>query len=144
MRFDDRLSVRFDIDEAAGAERVPSLILQPVVENALKHGLARKIGRGALQISVGREDGFLRLAVEDDGPGFSPYWATAASEVETDVAADLPFQRRKTNGNGVGLRNVTERLATIYSGHAKILFERGTEGGSRVTLLLPSPTPDAA
>jgi sensor histidine kinase YesM len=41
------------------------------------------------------------------------------------------------NGNGVGLRNVTERLATIYSGQAKILFERGTGGGSRVTLLLP-------
>jgi two-component system LytT family sensor kinase len=144
MRFDDRLSVRFDIDAAAAAERVPSLILQPVVENALKHGLARKIGRGALQISVGREGGFLRLAVEDDGPGFSPYWAAAPSEVEMDVAADPPFQRRKTNGNGVGLRNVTERLATIYSGHAKILFERGTEGGSRVTLLLPSPAPNAA
>ncbi|HEY6403369.1 MAG TPA: histidine kinase, partial [Blastocatellia bacterium] len=137
MRFDDRLSVRFDIDAAAATERVPSLILQPVVENALKHGLARKIGRGALQISVAREDGFLRLAVEDDGPGFSSYREAALAGVETNYGADRPFPARKTNGNGVGLRNVTERLATIYSGHAKILFERGNEGGSRVTLLLP-------
>src|SRR5262245_59010708 len=71
MRFDDRLRVSFDIDAAAANETVPPLILQPVVENALKHGLARKVGRGALSVSVKREDGFLRLTVEDDGPGFT-------------------------------------------------------------------------
>jgi two-component system, LytTR family, sensor kinase len=141
MRFDDRLSVRFDIDAAAAAEKVPSLILQPVVENALKHGLARKIGRGALQISAACEDGFLRLAVEDNGPGFSSYREAALAGVEANYGADQPFPAWKTNGNGVGLRNVTERLATIYSGHAKILFEGGNEGGSRVTLLLPCHTP---
>lgn len=144
MRFDDRLSVRFDIDEATATERVPSLILQPVVENALKHGLARKIGRGALQISVGRADGFLRLAVEDDGPGFAPYPPLALAEMEANYGAGPPFQTRKMKGNGVGLRNVTERLATIYSGEAKILFESGNGGGSRVTLLLPRHDPNAA
>jgi two-component system, LytTR family, sensor kinase len=120
VRFGDRLSVRFDIDDATSTESVPSLILQPVVENALKHGLARKVGYGTLQIGVGREDGFLRMTVEDDGPGFA----------------------RQANGNGVGLRNVNERLATIYSGQAKILFERGTGGGSRVTILLPCGAPE--
>lgn len=143
MRFDDRLSVRFDIDAAAAAECVPSLILQPVVENALKHGLARKIGLGALQISVGREDGFLRLTVEDDGPGFSPNSPGALASIETNHGAGLPLQTHKQNGNGVGLRNITERLATIYSGQAKILFERGNGGGSRVTLLLPCRVPNA-
>jgi two-component system LytT family sensor kinase len=144
MRFDDRLSVRFDIDEATATERVPSLILQPVVENALKHGLARKIGRGALQISVGRADGFLRLAVEDDGPGFSPYPPLPLAGMEANYGAGPPFQTRKMRGNGVGLRNITERLATIYSGEAKILFESGTGGGSRVTLLLPHYDSNAA
>ncbi|HEX5081813.1 MAG TPA: histidine kinase [Blastocatellia bacterium] len=151
MRFDDRLSVRFDIDTAAANEPVPSLILQPLVENALKHGLARKVGRGSLQISVEREDGFLRLAVEDDGPGFSPSpypsvapaialagaLAGAQAGVEANQGAREPSRMSKTNGNGVGLRNVTERLTTIYSGQAQVLFEQGAGGGSRVTLLLP-------
>ncbi|MGH9940538.1 MAG: sensor histidine kinase [Blastocatellia bacterium] len=143
VRFGDRLSVRFDIDAGAANESVPSLILQPVVENALKHGLARKIGRGALQISARREDGFLRLIVEDDGPGFSPGSPIALAGLETNHGAYRPFQARKQNGNGVGLRNTTERLATIYSGQAKIFFERKNGGGSRVSLLLPRGATDA-
>lgn len=137
MRFDDRLNVSFDIDAGASTESVPSLILQPVVENALKHGLARKVGRGALTVSVRREDGFLRLTVEDDGPGFAPGAPVDLTGVETNHVAYRPFQARKRNGNGVGLRNISERLATIYSGRAKICFEQGTGGGSRVTMLLP-------
>jgi len=143
VRFDDRLSVHFDIDTAATTESVPSLILQPVVENALKHGLARKVGCGALRIGVRREDGFLRLTVEDDGPGFSTSSPGPLAGAETNNGVHRPFQMRKQNGNGVGLRNITERLATIYSGQAKILFERGTGGGSLVTLLLPCRAVDA-
>src|SRR5262245_15336440 len=141
MRFDDRLSVSFDIDAAASTESVPSLILQPLVENALKHGLARKVGAGALRISVRREDGFLRLTVEDDGPGFAQSSSVDLACVETNHATDRPFQARRRNGNGVGLRNINERLATIYSGQAKILFELGTGGGGRVTMLLPCDPP---
>jgi two-component system LytT family sensor kinase len=142
MRFDDRLSVSFDIDAAATNETVPSLILQPVVENALKHGLARIVGPGALRISVRREDGFLRLTVEDDGPGFTTGAPVDLASVETNHAGRQPFQMGKLNGNGVGLRNINERLATTYSGHAKILFEHGTGGGSRVTMLLPCGDPN--
>ncbi len=150
VRFDDRLSVSFDIDASASTEIVPSLILQPVVENALKHGLARKVGRGSLRIGVGREDGFLRLTVEDDGPGFAPSFTQSPqvelAGVETNQAAYRPFQARmrNENGNGVGLRNINERLATIYSGQAKILFEQGTVGGSRVTILLPCSAPQTS
>jgi two-component system, LytTR family, sensor kinase len=143
MRFGDRLSVSFDIDAAASTESVPSLILQPVVENALKHGLARKVGRGALRISVRREDGFLHLTVEDDGPGFALGAPVDPAAVETNHMAVRLFQTRKPNGNGVGLRNINERLATIYSGRARVLFERGTGGGSRVTMLLPCGVPNA-
>ena len=92
MRFDDRLSVSFDIDAATTNETVPSLILQPVVENALKHGLARKVGPGALRISVRREDGFLRLTVEDDGPGFTPGAPVDLASVETNNAGDSYFR----------------------------------------------------
>jgi two-component system, LytTR family, sensor kinase len=137
VRFDDRLSVSFHVDAAATNETVPSLILQPVVENALKHGLARKVGPGALQISARREDGFLRLTVEDDGPGFTTGAPIDLASVETNHAGRQPFQAGMLNGYGVGLRNINERLATTYSGRAKILFEHGTGGGSRVTMLLP-------
>ncbi|HEV2664478.1 MAG TPA: ATP-binding protein, partial [Blastocatellia bacterium] len=141
VRFDDRLSVSFDIEADATNETVTSLILQPVVENALKHGLARKVGPGALLISARCEDGILRLAVEDDGPGFTPGFAQCPpvdlASVETNHAGRQPFQMGKQNGNGVGLRNINERLATIYSGRAKILFEHGAGGGSRVTMMLP-------
>jgi two-component system, LytTR family, sensor kinase len=143
MRFDDRLSVSFDIDPAATNETVPSLILQPVVENALKHGLARKVGPGALRIGIRREDSFLRLTVEDDGPGFTPGAAVDLASVETNHAGLHPFQMGKLNGNGVGLRNINERLATTYPGQAKILFEHGAGGGSRVTMLLPCGAPNA-
>jgi two-component system LytT family sensor kinase len=142
VRFGDRMRVRFDVDANAARESVPSLILQPVVENALKHGLARKVGGGTLQISVKREDGFLRLAVEDDGPGFSPTAPFAPEWAETNKVVRQQFQTQKQSGHGVGLRNITERLATIYSDGAKILFERGPSGGSRVTLLLPRRTVD--
>jgi two-component system, LytTR family, sensor kinase len=143
MRFDDRLSVSFDIDGAATNETVPSLILQPVVENALKHGLARKVGPGALRIIARREDGFLRLTVEDDGPGFTTGAPVDLASVETNHAGSQPFQMGKLNGNGVGLRNINERLATTYSGQAKVLFEHGAGGGSRVTMLLPGGATNA-
>ena len=137
------LSVSFDIDAAATNETVSSLILHPVVENALKHELARKVGPGALRISVRREDGFLQLAEEDDGPGFTPGAPVDLASVETNHARRQLFQMGKLNGNGVGLRNINERLATIYSGQAKILFEHGTGGSSRVTMLLPCGVPNA-
>jgi two-component system LytT family sensor kinase len=143
MRFDDRLSVSFDIDAAATNETVPSLILQPVVENALKHGLARKVGPGALRISARREDGFLWLMVEDDGPGFTTGAPFDLAGVEANPSGRRPYQTGKRNGNGVGLRNINERLATTYAGRAKILFEHGTGGGSRVTMQLPCAAANA-
>lgn len=137
VRFGERLRIQFDVEAAVIDESVPSLILQPIVENALKHGLAHKIGSATLQINVRREDDFLRLMVEDDGPGFPPLSAIAPAAIETNGGLTAQHQVQRQNGNGVGLRNVTERLTTLYSGRGKILFERIPHGGSRVTLLLP-------
>jgi sensor histidine kinase YesM len=144
VRFGERLRVQFDVDGKVTDESVPSLILQPVVENALKHGLAHKIGNGTLQIAVRREGDFLRLTVEDDGPGFPKISPVMSAVVETNNGFLRQFQTRLLNGKGVGLRNITERLATLYSGRAEILFEEGPNGGSRVTLLLPRSVRNAA
>jgi two-component system LytT family sensor kinase len=114
-RFGDRLRVEIVVDPATAGEAVPSLILQPLVENALKHGLAPKVGPGHLSISVGTEGGYLRLRVEDDGMGLSG----------------------RQESQGVGLSNVAERLATLYQDRASVVMEAREGGGCRVTVLIP-------
>jgi two-component system LytT family sensor kinase len=114
-RFGDRLRVEFAVDAMAEGEPVPSLILQPLVENALKHGLGPKPGPGHLTISASVEGRILRLRVEDDGMG--------------------PGSRRESQG--VGLSNVAERLATLYQDRASVAMEAREGGGCRVTLRLP-------
>jgi two-component system LytT family sensor kinase len=123
-RFGSRLQVNFQVSPEVAHDPVPSLILQPLVENALKHGLGPKTGPGRLWISARPQGDRICLAVEDDGVGLSD--------------AIL----RKTNGNsvtsqGVGLRNITQRLATLYQGQANVTLEPRTPEGSRVTLLFP-------
>jgi two-component system LytT family sensor kinase len=118
VRFGERLSVRMELDPAVAHESIPSLILQPVVENAIKHGLAPKVGGGCLSITAKPEGEFVRLAVEDDGVGAN--------------AAPAP-----ANGNGLGLKIIAERLRTLYHDRASLRFEPADSTGSRVTILIP-------
>jgi two-component system, LytTR family, sensor kinase len=123
-RFGSRLQVQIDVSPEAALDSVPSLILQPVVENALKHGLAPKIGPGRLWISAKVQGDQICLAVEDDGVG--PPGAKAG----------------KINGNGfpshgVGLKNITQRLATLYQDRAQVTLEPRDPEGTRVILLVP-------
>jgi two-component system LytT family sensor kinase len=114
VRFGDRLSVTIDVDPAVADEPIPSLILQPVVENAIKHGLAPKIGAGHLSISARRQGEFVQLEVEDDGVG---------------APAVKP--------GGLGLKIITERLKTLYHERATLHFESADSAGARVTILIP-------
>ena len=122
-RFGSRLQVEIDVSPEVASEPVPSLILQPVVENALKHGLGPKTGPGRLWISAKAEGDQICLAVEDDGVG--PNGA----------------RRGAMNGhgasNGVGLRNISQRLATLYQDRAQVTLEPRAPEGTRVTLLVP-------
>jgi LytS/YehU family sensor histidine kinase len=120
VRFGARLSVQMDVDPRVSGARVPSLILQPVVENAIKHGLAPKIGPGHLQIRAGRDGQFVKLEVEDDGVGFS----------EASMA-------QNGSRRGVGLKIIAERLKTLYQAGASVQFESANALGSRVTILIP-------
>ena len=121
VRFGDRLRVHMDVDPAVSRDAIPSLILQPLVENAIKHGLAPKVGDGNLSIQADRYGEFLRLAVEDDGVG--------------PGAPESPDAARK--GNGVGLKIIAERLKTLYDGRASLSIEKAPIAGSRVTILIP-------
>ena len=114
-RFGDRLQVKFDVEPEVMGDQVPALILQPLVENALKHGLGPKPGPGHLWISARGESGELILHVEDDGMGLD----------------------RRQESQGLGLTNVAERLSTLYQDRAGVTLESREAGGCRVTLRMP-------
>jgi two-component system LytT family sensor kinase len=122
-RFGSRLQVKITIDPAVAMEQIPSLILQPIVENALKHGLGPKPGSGHLWITAEAEGNQVRLRVEDDGVG----------------PANGPLRINGGNGrsNGVGLENVAQRLNALYQDQGRMTMEVRQTGGTRVTILLP-------
>lgn len=106
-RFKDRLEIKIDIDPALLDALVPCLILQPLVENSIRHGVAPHSKRALVQISASRENGTLMLRVADTGPGLPPDW-TDNSET------------------GIGLSNTRERLKQLY-GHRQSFVLRSRE-----------------
>jgi signal transduction histidine kinase len=125
-RFDERLRVETDVDQASLAMLVPNFILQPLVENAVKHGLARKVGPGRVRIEARMAQGGLLLSVHDDGVGMS------------DTTLGQIYER------GVGLRNLRDRLERLYGpAHAPAIVSRLGQG-TRVEIRLPPSLPRAA
>ena len=120
VRFSDRLAVRFDVDEALLDAAVPEFLLQPLVENALRHGIAQRADAGAVEVSARRDGDTLVLSVTDNGPG---------------PDAD----RRDVNRTGLGLANMRERLTTLYGARAQLeLHARpGPERGTIATIMIP-------
>ncbi len=116
-RFAERLQVRVEVAEELRGAQVPSLILQPVVENAVKHGIAKRVQGGTIGISATRANGTLELCVKNDGPGFPAGWEN---------------ERR-----GIGLGNVRERLASLYGERAGLKVGKGESGGTSVRIFLP-------
>jgi LytS/YehU family sensor histidine kinase len=116
IRFPERLHVEWDVDDAARSVRVPVLLLQPLVENAIEHGLASASG-GRVVVRARRAGGALELEVADDGPGFGG----GAGERE----------------GGVGLANARERLALLYAAAASLEVGDAPGGGASVRIRLP-------
>lgn len=123
-RFGDRLAVALSIAPDALPALVPSFSLQPLVENAIKHGLLPRVGGGTVRIAAARRDGRLVVDVEDDGPGFG-----------ADPGALLD--------RGVGLRNIRSRLENLYGAEGALRLRAGEAGGARATLDIPFEAEDA-
>lgn len=119
LRFKDRLQVVRRIDPAARAARVPSLVLQPIIENSIKHGFSRRLDAHRLEIDIGREANALVVTVTDDGPGLPEGW---------DLATHC----------GRGLRNVLERLDALYRGAWSFSLENAPGGGAVARLRMPT------
>jgi two-component system LytT family sensor kinase len=119
VRFGERLRVTIEASPEAMGGLVPALVLQPLVENAVKHGVLPRERGGHIAVAIAREDGTLRMSVHDDGPGL------AAGG--TDGAA-----RRR-----VGLANTAARLAELYADGSRLSVDSPPEGGFSATIRIP-------
>jgi two-component system LytT family sensor kinase len=122
VRFGERLQVNIDVHESVTHLSLPTLILQPLVENSIKHGLGPKVGTNQLTIRARKQIDYLELTVEDNG-----------------VGANAPKKLSAGDSAGLGLRNVKERLQTVYQGNARFSFESRSPGGSCARILIPIP-----
>jgi signal transduction histidine kinase len=125
VRFGNRLRVEEHVEPGLESVPVPTLLLQPLVENAVRHGLAQRAEGGTLRLSARAEGGRLVLEVEDDGGGFDP---AAAAE------------RAPSDDGGFGLHAVRERLRAEGFENA-LAVESAPGKGTRVTVTLPLPSP---
>jgi len=118
MRFSDRLQVDFDIDPATSKALVPNLLLQPLLENALRHGIGRSADAGAIRVSSKRENGSLLITVSDNGAGLRHDW------------------QLKT-GSGIGLANTAARLQQLYGENHRFDIHNRDSGGVEVEIVMP-------
>ncbi len=118
-RFPDRLRTEYQIDEQALEAMIPSLLLQPLVENAVKHGFANRIEPGEIRLICKKIEGNqLMVIVRDDGEG--------SSRAPEELAS-----------SGIGLKNVQERLKLIYHNNFTFNVRSETGGGFEVTIIIP-------
>jgi len=119
-RYGDRLNVVFTVDQSTVKHEVPAFLLQPLVENAVKHGISNRIKPGEIRISAGKCEEDLELIVEDDGPGIS----------------GVKKNNNKSSHHGMGLEYVMQRLDCQY---ARYRFSLGPSelGGLKVVIRIP-------
>ncbi|MBP6776750.1 MAG: histidine kinase [Piscinibacter sp.] len=124
IRMGTRLQTRLDLPADLAGQSMPALLLQPLVENAIKHGLEPKIAGGRIDVGAAREGSVLVLRVRDTGVGLA-------------AAAGAP----RAPGSGFGLAQVRERLATLHGAAARLVLEPAADadGGTLATLRLPLP-----
>jgi LytS/YehU family sensor histidine kinase len=120
IRFRDRLTTNVEVDPCVLDVRVPNLILQPIVENAMRHAVATRTNPGRIEITANARNGCLRIQVRDNGPG-----------IPTEQGAINQF------GKGVGLSNTKARLERLYGTEHLLELMNDPQGGLVVTMEIP-------
>ncbi len=118
-RYEDRVSVRWCVDPALGGHAVPALIYQPVVENAFRHGVGRRVGPSIVEIGARTDAGQLTLWVRESGG-----------------AADAPAIANALESNGIGLSNTAARLRALYGSAGRVVL-RAEDAGSLAEIQIP-------
>ena len=116
VRFGERLQVTVDIPPELSHAQVPNLLLQPLVENAIKHGVAKRVTGGIIRVAGARSNGSLCLSVYNDGPSLPADW--------------------QTTHNGIGIENLRTRLRIMHGGESELQL-RNTDTGVEVLVTLP-------
>jgi glucose-6-phosphate-specific signal transduction histidine kinase len=130
VRFGARLRVHIDVRDDARPARVPSLVLQPLVENAIRHGVAPRKAGGAVTIEAHRDGDVLRLSVTNDGSALGAAGVAPPHEAPSVIPTE--------NSNGIGLANTRARLAELYGSAHRIELCPLAEGrGPRVEMAIP-------
>jgi LytS/YehU family sensor histidine kinase len=133
VRMGPRLRASLDLPDDLRDSRVPPLLLQPLVENSIQHGLEPKTAGGALRVSAWCEGQSLCLAVEDTGLGLSPAGPPGAAHADA-----APASPKAKLGTGFGLEQVRARLQTLYGQRASLQLGAGPGGvGVRAQVTLP-------
>jgi LytS/YehU family sensor histidine kinase len=117
-RFEDRITVSVDVDEDVVDVAVPSFLLQPLVENAIRHGLAPRVAGGHIDVSARRSGRSVVLSVRDDGVGLPVGWSPA-------------------DGGGIGLGNLKSRLLALYGRDDLLSIANRDTGGVQVSVEVP-------
>lgn len=124
-RFDDRLSIKFHVEAKAEPLLVPSLLLQPLVENSIKFAIAQMSSGGVIEISARCANNLLHLEVADNGPGDN------SSHVVS------PEQSVESEHKGVGIQNIIDRLSVLYPGNHDFSISRNIPRGHKVSITIP-------
>ncbi|WP_230399505.1 sensor histidine kinase [Novisyntrophococcus fermenticellae] len=126
-RFGDKISVVYDVEQESCGYQVPNFILQPLIENAIIHGLEPKIGKGSLTITIKREKEKLLFCVQDDGVGMTP------EEI------DILYRQCEENDTKqfIGLKNVYRRLLLCYGEESRLVIESKENKGTKIQFLIP-------
>lgn len=129
FRYGDKISIDFDIDPEIHQYRIPKLILQPIVENAIVHGIERKVGNGAIHITGKNLPSKIQLMVQDDGIGME-------EALVKDILSDVP---RHTDGGHthIGLKNVDRRIRMYYGEDNPLIITSKPGEGTSVILYIP-------
>jgi two-component system, LytTR family, sensor kinase len=127
IRFQDRLTTHLFVDPDALDSRLPNLILQPIVENAIRHGVAPRSTPGEIEIRAKQEGNFLRIQIRDNGPG-----------LPMNRTVDSLFKK------GLGLMNTQARLDRLYGAEHRFEIANSPSGGLAVTLVIPSISENGA
>ncbi|MGB9686321.1 MAG: sensor histidine kinase [Rectinema subterraneum] len=157
-RFGDRLKWKIDVPSALQSLKVPRLMIQPLVENAVRHGLEPKVEGGTVYIKARRRNTRLILWVLDDGVGISK---EKLEEIREHIVFSLELKNRKPeelpvptdaellnsdpgesenellNGTGIGLANLATRLAILYSGQCRFDIQADSDKGTLVRIMIP-------
>ena len=125
FRYEERAKFTIETSGELAKYRVPSLMLQPLIENAVTHGVDNSATPCEVRVQVREEEDHLRIEVSDDGAGMS------AQQLEKVRAADYAYQ-----GNGVGIRNIRERLSMTYE-NSEFIIDSITGKGTRIVIRIP-------